>query len=266
MTQSGNHHRTRTIAVFATWQYRRILQNWIQVAPSSIRGDLVIHAYGMLFPLLLRLLGHRVSVVSIRRPERSKIWLDRVKAILRYLELGFEVVICDADAVVLEDFTAEIEALRGNIVASQAVGHPKAVFQIWDGFALCCGFAVYRANETTIILMRKVLAYAGSQKFDDQTALNSVLLDNNLVWERPKTQYHLEGGNRRIRCFPESLAGTITEGDLSGLEVVLLPHSTYRRLPNSTESISPKVFHPIKSARKRKRNETSLKENGLWRL
>ena len=236
------------------------------MAPSSIRGDLVIHAYGMLFPLLLRLLGHRVSVVSIRQPTRPKIWLDRVKATLSYLELGVEVVICDADAVVLEDFTAEIDALKGNVVASQGVSHRTAVFRIWDGFNLCCGFAVYRANEISIVLVRKMLAYADSQKFNDQTALHSVLLENNLVWEIPKSQYHLEDSKRRIRCFPESLTGTITEGDLSGLVVVLLPHSTYRRFANSTESISPKVFHPIPSARQRKRIGASLKENGLWKL
>jgi hypothetical protein len=258
--------RKRTIAVFATWSYRQILQNWIEAAPQSIKRQLVIHAYGTVFPLLLRLLGHRVSVVSIFRPTKSKIWRDRVKTTLNYLELGVELIICDADAVVLEDFTAEIDSIPGNVVASQGLGHPKAVFQSWDGFTLCCGFAIYRANETTIVLMKRVLDYEGSNEFDDQTALNSVLMNNNLIWEKPQANYFLEDEKRRIRCFPGILSGTVMEGDLSGLGVVLLPHSIYRRLPNSTESISPKVFHPIPGSRKRKENNIALKENGLWRL
>ena len=218
--------------------------------------------------MILRLSGHRVVWVSMRRPTRSRIWHDRVKAILGYLALSVEVVVCDADAVVLKDFTDDVNALEGDLLVSQGVGHPKVVFKAWDGFTLCCGFAVYRPTERTISLMREASAHSMGKSYDDQTALNSVLRKNGLVWDPPPTQYFIEDGKRKIRCFPESLTGKIVEGDLSGLRVVLLPHANYRRMPNSTELTGPKVFHPSPRARvwNGKGNRQSLKDNGLWRL
>lgn len=256
----------RAVIVFATWSYREILSNWISLAPLRIRQDLVVHAYGMLYPTLLRRLGHRVVTVSKRRPTRSEIWRDRVEAILKYLELSFEVVVCDADALVLMDFTDELNSVEGDLLASQGVGHPKTVFKVWEGFTLCCGFAVYRPTDRTISLMRKVSSHSMGKGYDDQTALNTVLLDNGLVWGSYRTQYFLENGNRRIRCFSENLNGTVFEGDLSGLRVVLLTHANFRRMPNSIESTKPNVFHPLPKVGKGKGVKQSLKENELWRI
>lgn len=264
----GSNGGSRAVIVFASWSYRRILTNWIVVAPPRVSKQLIIHAYGFIYPVLLRLSGHRVAWVSMRRPTRSRIWRDRVKATLGYLALSVEVVVCDADAVVLEDFTDHINAIAGDLLVSQGVGHPKVTFKAWDGFTLCCGFAVYRPTERTINLMRKVSAHSLGKSYDDQSALNSVLLESGLVWDRPPTQYVLEDSRHKICCFPERLIGTIAEGDLSGLRVVLLPHASYRRMPNSVELTGPKVFHPSPRVGKRtvKRNEQSLKDNGLWRL
>jgi predicted ATP-grasp superfamily ATP-dependent carboligase len=148
---------------------------------------------------------------------------------------------------------------------SQGTGLPKSAFEAWGGFTLCCGFAVYRPEAKTLSFMRKVAGYSGAKQYDDQIALNSVLMDNKLVWEQPRTQYFIENGKRRIRCFPEELTGIIPEGDLTGLRVVLLPHSTYRRMPNSLELSEPKVFHPLPDVRKVARGiKQSLKDNGLW--
>jgi len=256
----------RAVIVFATWSYREILSNWVSVAPPRITQDLVVHAYGLLYPILLRRLGHRVVTVSRRRPTRSGLWRDRVMAILSYLELSVEVVVCDADAVVLTDFTDELSAVEGDLLVSQGVGHPKEVFNAWHGFTLCCGFAVYRPTDRTISLMRKVSAHSMGERYDDQTALNTVLLENNLVWDSSRTQYFIEDGKRKIRCFSENLIGTVSEGELLGLRVILLPHASYRRMPNSNESSNPKVFHPLPKVGKGKGVKQSLQENGLWWL
>lgn len=259
---------SRAVIVFASRSYRHILNNWIAVAPLRVSQQLIIHAYGFFYPVLLRLSGHRVVWVSIWRPTRSRIWRDRVKATLGYLALSVEVVVCDADAVVLEDFTDDLSAVEGDLLISQGVGHPKVAFWAWDGFTLCCGFAVYRPTPRTISLMQKVSAHSMGISYTDQSALNSVLLENGLVWDRPPTQYFLEDSRRKIRCFPDCLIGTIAEGDLSGLRVVLLPHASYRRMPNSVELTGPKVFHPSPQVGKGRGrgNKQSLRDNGLWRL
>jgi len=261
-TNGGSH----AVIVFASWSYRHILTNWLLLAPPRVSQQLFIHAYGFFYPVFLWLSGHRVVWVSMRRPTRAIIWRDRVKAILGFLVLSVEVVVCDADAVVLEDFTDDINAIAGDLLVSQGVGHPKVAFKAWDGFTLCCGFAVYRPTERTINLMRKVSAHSLGKSYNDQYALNSVLLENGLVWDPPSTQYILEDVKRKIRCFPESLAGTIADGDLSGLRVVLLPHTSYRRMPNYIELADPKVFHPYPVLGKGKGNNRSLKDNGLWRV
>jgi hypothetical protein len=221
----------------------------------------------MFYPMFLRLSGYSVVWLSIRRPSRSKIWRDRVNAILRHLELSIEVVVCDADAIVVGDFTEDLNSIEGDLIISQGTGLPKVAFEAWGGFTLCCGFAVYRPEARTLSLMRKVSGYSEANHYDDQIALNSVLLDNKLVWGQPRTQYFIENGKRRIRCFSEELIGTVPEGDLKGLRVVMLPHSTYRRMPNSLELAEPKVFHPLPEVRKVARGvKQSLRDNGLWRL
>lgn len=262
---SATNGGKRVVVVFATWSYRHILTNWILVAPRQVRSELVVHAYGMFYPIFLRLFGHRVVWASMRRPTRSKIWLDRVQATLSYLERAVEVVVCDADAIVLRDFTDDLDAVEGDLIVSQGF-FPKAAFEAWDGFTLCCGFAVYRPSPRALILMRQVLDYSGAGRYDDQIALNSVLLENNLVWAPPRNQYFIEDSKRVARCFPENLVGIIPRGDLVGLRVVLLPHAVYRRMTNSSEVIEPKVFHPLPRQGKAKGVEQSLRENGLWRL
>lgn len=262
----SNQDTKRVVIVFATWTYRKILKNWVTIAPRSVSKNLVIYAYGLFYPTVLRLLGHNVMWISIRTPTRSKIWRDRVKAISNQLHNSAEVVVIDADALVLSDFTNEIDQIEGDVVISQGVGHPQSSFYAWSGFTLCCGFAVYRATEKTKRFMTKVAAFSGATGYDDQLSVNQVFLDNNLVWEQTSAQYFIQDEKRRIRCFPEGLVGTIPEGDLSGLKVFLLPHASYRRMPNNLENINPKVFHPLPKVQGAKGVTQSLKENGLWRL
>jgi hypothetical protein len=180
------------------------------------------------------------------------------------LREGFEVVNCDADAIIVQDFTGRIASLEGDLIISQGLGHPHSAFEQWGGFTLCCGFAVYRPSESTIELMKQVQRFESPGKYDDQTALNSTLLRHKLLWDKSSTSYNLPGARGQVTCFNTERRAKISSGSLAGLDVVLLPHAEFRRLPNKHEIREPLVFHPLPKMKGAAGVMATLKENHLW--
>jgi hypothetical protein len=180
------------------------------------------------------------------------------------LSQGYEVVNCDADAIILQDFTESLAEIQGDLVISEGLGHPRSAFEEWRGLTLCCGFAVYRPHETTIALMNLVQKFDGAGKYDDQTALNEVLVANSLEWDRPHKSYGLSGPNGQVKCFNTPVRGRVNQGLIAGLEVVMLEHADYRRLPNNYETRDPFVFHPLPKVKGAAGVIATLKQNRLW--
>jgi hypothetical protein len=256
--------KPRVVVVFVTWSYRKVLANWLAIAPPAIAEMTQIHAYGWLFPVLLRMRGLRVRTVSLRKPSRKDVFRDRVLATIQALRRGEEILICDADAIVLKDFWEELDGVEGAIVSSQGLGYPRVAGKAWGGFSLCCGFTLYRPHKLAIELLSSVCVSQLNSDHDDQTALNIALLNNDVAWDFPGNSYQLQGPRSMVKAFPQPLSGSIPSGQLAGLTVTVLEHSKYQRIEDENAQESPFVVHGFPQSSGPKGIENTLRSRGLW--
>lgn len=253
-------YETKTL-VFATPRYWRVLLNWWIRASISTRKSTIIYSYGPIFTALAKLLG---ETRMVRRRNRSieELWRDRLEKSLHHLELGQQVVLCDLDAIVEQDFVPTIENVTGDIVSSQGTSFPREAHKEW-GFVLCCGFMVFRPTESTRVFLKRALSFPGD-KFTDQKAINLVLLEAKVKWDLPNDSYQITEQGKTITCFESPVSGRANDGGVNELHVQMLPHSQFRRLPNSKELKTPTVFHPLPIVQGPKGIVRTLKANSLW--
>lgn len=262
----GSLRASRVIVVFVTWSYRRALANWLASVRPAIVERTQIHAYGWLYPGVLRMRGLRVRTVSLRKPTRNDVFRDRVLATMKALKRGEEILICDADAIVLKDFWDELDKVEGRIVSSQGLGYPRVAGQAWGGFSLCCGFTLYRPHKLTIELLSSVRESQLDRDHDDQTALNIALLNNDVVWDFPGNSYQLQGPRSMVKAFPQALRGSIPSGQFAGMTITVLEHSKYQRIDDENAQESPTVVHAFPQSPGPKGIENTLRSHGLWVL
>lgn len=151
----------------------------------------------------------------------SFLWKMRIKVLSCLLEIGYNVILSDSDALWLKDPIQDFDSplVRGSSIVASRGSFPRTMQRDW-GSTLCMGFIFFRACpciKTVLISMKRFVIRTG----DDQRSINLALRELGVEWD--------ESSDMRYVQSTDFGRGTInTPGDCS-LNVTLLPHSKYTR-------------------------------------
>eukprot|EP01065_Artemidia_motanka_P020841 TRINITY_DN24860_c1_g1_i1.p1 TRINITY_DN24860_c1_g1~~TRINITY_DN24860_c1_g1_i1.p1 ORF type:complete len:520 (+),score=75.81 TRINITY_DN24860_c1_g1_i1:54-1613(+) len=196
--------------------------------------------------------------LSVKRTTET-LWYARWRLLLRLLQQGLDVLLSDADAVIVQHPRPllSVAAKRADISAQRGT-FPPWISQLWGGSALCMGLSYWRSTEATkrfAVHMNGVILNTG----DDQVAVNVALEQLGLQWEDGTVPYL---GSKDVSF-----------GTQGGLTVALLPHDTVPRnctgfpLSSFTPGTGPVVVaHCYQSSKTGEAKQREAKARGLWLL
>lgn len=217
------------IIVFSNYNYLPVLKNWLEaVNRINVNNFLIISLDKKLHHYL-----QEKNIPSLLRPcelDLGKLWIHRIDVILELLEEGYDIIHSDADAVWLKDPQPYLNKLDQDMVFSQGTYWPLDVYEKWQ-FVLCCGFFYIKSNKNTLAFMKKLAKRVQSDK-DDQVSCNRLLLEEGLHWEIPNDTYELTFRDRNFLCSDQCIFGK-----MDTLSTVLLPHSKFQRIAESSNDI-----------------------------
>jgi len=228
------------IIVFANYDYLDVLENWL-AAMRRIQVD------NFLIISLDEKLHHyfqEKKINSLFRPcelDLGKLWIHRVDVILELLEEGYDVIHSDADAIWLKDPQPFLQTLPQDMIFSQGTIWPPDVQEKW-GFVLCCGFFMIHSNLQTVEFVKRLARRVRNDR-DDQLSCNRMLLEEGLIWEIPKETYTLSFRGHDFTCSHKCITGKTKT-----LSTVLLPHSKFQRLAESSKDVYVKHLISEKSS------------------
>lgn len=255
------------VMVFSDSKYSRLLENWLLFAECA-EEKIPILICALDAPLANEMSERGYHACHVPWSGKiSELWTIRVHAIRTVLSLGVDVVHSDADAVWRR---SPVSFLRQNvssdIVASQGTIWPPNALSNW-GHVLCFGFVCFRSTEPTLWLLGQLAKAASRSKgFDDQRTLNNLLVKQGVEWERNCDTYELKKNGKAFRCYTKTIEGRANIPDGAELNVALLPHRLFQRLPNRVESGCPIVAHPVARRPEGSNSEAELRKVNCWRL
>jgi len=189
------------------------------------------------------------------------LWFARWQLLLRLLQQDVDVLLSDADAILIRSPKEILKEVgrNGADISGQRGTFPNWVAQVWGGAALCMGFSFWRSTQATKLFavhMNGVIMKTG----DDQIAVNVALEQLNIKWE---------GGHAWF-----ANASTMTYGkDRNGLKVALFPHDTVPRKCDILEKSAFKrgtgsvnVAHCFQAAKTGEAKQAEAQSRGLWLL
>ena len=221
--------RNPLIILFANYNYIHVLDNWI--AASSLIG---VTNY-LIISLDKKLYRHLVNkkVSTILRPcelDLGKLWIHRIDVIAELMKKGNNIIHTDADAVWLKNPMPYLNKIKSDIIFSQGTHWPNNVHAKW-GFVLCCGFFYLKNTVNTMKFIEKLVKQVRKDK-DDQVSCNNILLEDGVEWSIPKNTYTLSFRGSEFLCSKEILLGKT-----SSLEIALLPHEKFQRIPEISNEV-----------------------------
>jgi len=171
---------------------------------------------------------------EIKVSKQSNIWVKRVEIVSKILAQGSDVVLFDADALLLRGpgtfMDLSLHQTANDLVASRA-WWPWEQHKQW-GATLCMGFLYIKSTPFSVSFFAAVEADmllergGGSKLPDDQSAVNKALALRNLTWQGGDDKLLVAGSTQAdlgsISIFSSS-------GSASAAGVVLLPHDKYPR-------------------------------------
>ena len=217
------------VVVFADSKYKAVLDEWLVAIGQLGIPNFVVVALDE--QLLTELVGRDIAVLYRPCPaDLESLWIHRTDVLLELLEAGYNLVHSDADALWRKDpFDDFIAGLGSDLIFSPGTYWPADVYREW-GFVLCCGF-FYAASNTRTRAFFAELTKAVRIDRDDQVSLNRLLLQRGLTWPEQES-YELVVQERSIRFFREPALGKAGE-----LEVCVLPHAQFQRLPEARDEL-----------------------------
>ncbi len=251
----------RTIAVtFVSVEYSSVGRNWVNamrrignrayVAVAGDRGTLE----------LLRRLGAASVVAHVARQRasctavnavgftRKGVAMNALKfpIVRALLAEGLNVILCDADAVWLQDPLTLLDSTDADIAFQRVVYFPSALVARW-GFAACSGFVYFRSGADTIRFVDTCIDEHRRVQ-DDQVAFNLALLKVDTAWEKSTAFDPCIHTDRQalvrtfLRASRDAIIGRAAGG---GLALLALPHDQFWRHEWVTaERSSMYVCHP----------------------
>ncbi len=233
------------VLVFCNSDYKPILENWI--CNTEVVGEvpLVVCALDDQLANDLAEIGFHTCHIpwSGKLPD---LWRLRLLAIRDLVKLGFNVTHSDSDAVWLKDPLPILNDISADVVASQGTVWPRTALAAWE-HVLCFGFICFRSSQATQKLLDRMVdkALEVGDLFDDQKVLNELLVDARMEWEFPKDGYSLKLKESAFVCHKETILGVGELEEGTPIQVGLLPHRQFQRLPNTVERSEDRVVaHP----------------------
>ncbi len=224
-----SRHREIKVIVFANYNYLPVLENWLAAMKKiDVKNYLIIS----LDEKLHHHLGEQ-NINSLLRPcelDLGKLWIHRVDVILELMEKGYDIIHSDADAVWLKDPQPYLQKLPHDMIFSQGTIWPPDVQEKW-GFVLCCGFFFLRSNPQTLQFIKELAQRVREDK-DDQVSCNRLLLEKNVIWDKPSDLYTIDFRGKQFVCSKQARTGKSKD-----LDIALLPHSAFQRLFEETDDV-----------------------------
>eukprot|EP01062_Namystynia_karyoxenos_P065887 TRINITY_DN59940_c0_g1_i1.p1 TRINITY_DN59940_c0_g1~~TRINITY_DN59940_c0_g1_i1.p1 ORF type:complete len:608 (+),score=159.04 TRINITY_DN59940_c0_g1_i1:110-1825(+) len=204
--------------------------------------------------------GHEAAALY-RKRTRDTLWFARWQLLVRLLNEGLDVLLSDADAIVLQNPKEAVIAATsqdpGADIVAQRGSFPDWVSAVW-GAALCMGFGMWRSTEATkrfAVYMHGVILNTG----DDQVAVNVALQQLGMQWSEGTVLY----ANSTATSY-----GRTSEGFTVGL----LPHSAFPRRCAGMDVSAFKpggavvVAHCFQSSKTGDAKKKEAQGHGLWML
>jgi hypothetical protein len=177
---------------------------------------------------------------EIKVSKQSNIWVKRVEIVSKILAQGSDVVLFDADALLLRGpgtfKDLSLHQTANDLVASRA-WWPWEQHKQW-GATLCMGFLYIKSTPFSVSFFAAVEADmllelgGGSKLPDDQSAVNKALALRNLTWQGGDDKLLVAGSTQAdlgsISIFSSS-SSAFGSGSVAAAGVVLLPHDKYPR-------------------------------------
>lgn len=160
----------------------------------------------------------------------GKLWIHRVDVILELMENGHDIIHSDADAIWLKDPQSYLQTLQYDMIFSQGTIWPPDVQKEW-GFVLCCGFFFLRSNPHTLQFVRELAQRVREDK-DDQVSCNRLLLEKNVIWDKPVDMYTIDFRDKQFSCSMQ-----VRSGKSKNLNIALLPHNTFQRVFEEADDV-----------------------------
>ncbi len=217
------------IVVFANYDYLPVLQNWIAAMRLiDIENFTIIALDDKLYQYL-----KKQGITTLLRPcelDLEKLWIHRTDVILELIEKGHDIIHSDADAIWLKDPQPYLEKLSQDMIFSQGTIWPPDVQEKW-GFVLCCGFFFLRSNSQTLQFVRELAQRVRKDK-DDQASCNRLLLEQNVIWDKPSDLYTMNSKGHQFICSKQ-----VRTGKSKNLHIALLPNFTFQRVFEETNNV-----------------------------
>ncbi len=230
-----NSWRNIIIIAIADSRYAEVVDLWLaKLASLKIDNYIVVASDRKLYD---RLKARRINTVY--RPfdgDLETFWTYRLEIIYSLIKAGIDVIHSDPDAFWIENPMEEyFSDVPFDILASQGTVHPHDILERW-GFVLCCGLIYYRSSTAVLDFFTRLIERSRELK-EDQRALNLLLDELGVEWEKKKADYTLTYNGRDFHCFREILSGQCAD-----MKLGVLPHALFQRY---YEHIKPYVAHLI---------------------
>jgi hypothetical protein len=172
-----------TVLTAVDRRYLKIFSLWLeQFERSGYLPCLRVATFDAESELFVRERGIPHVAIDERIRDPRQLFVARLNEIASLIGSGRKVIHSDADAFWLNPDLPSLIQENCDLQISIGHGMPKSAIDEW-GFSLCCGFFILQTSPA----MERFLATwidKSSRLEDDQIALNDLLLEHGLRWER----------------------------------------------------------------------------------
>jgi hypothetical protein len=215
-----------TVFTAVNRKYLKIFSLWLeQFEHSGYLPCLRVATFDAESELFVRERGISHVAIDERIRDPRQLFVARLNEIASLIGSGRKVIHSDADAFWLNPDLPSL--IREDCDLQVSVGHgiPQSALDQW-GFTLCCGFFILQNSPAMERFLATWIDKSGRLE-DDQIALNDLLLEHGLRWER-------DDGSQTFGSCPEL-----------GLSVGAISHDVISR-----EDAGPgvQIYHPYLSS------------------
>ena len=180
LTSSYKRDSELIIITSLNYTYINMFDLWYKLFKElSLKNNLLVLSFDEKSNLYLSKLG--INYQKAQADSKKEIFLERLRWVYKYLQLGYNVLHTDADAYWIDDNIFELfDYNQPDLAISIGHGIPRVAINKW-GFSLCCGFFFIKNNKKTLLFLEKWINLTQIE-MDDQVALNNMLIDTNFVW------------------------------------------------------------------------------------
>jgi hypothetical protein len=239
--EDGTGVRPFKILMSSSAKYVGVLVNWLlyyhRVCPNRMSFFLICLDHKT--EKAMREIGMRCHN-TIKPGRTNHVWLWRTKIATALMLRGYDVFMCDADAVWLRNpwpyLQEQVITNKADIVSSRA-SFPEDVGRRM-GATLCLGFIYIRSSPVTVALWRYLAdSMSKSTRPDDQRSVNQILMESWMKYtKRPRyvghddTDYGVVQLSMKYSGHLGDMPDTLGKPDRKYIRVALLGHESFRRV------------------------------------